>query len=214
MLLYHITHIERLAGILRDGALLSDAALQDRAGTELDTGIGYDNIKQRRLTEITVPCCEGRFVGTFVPFYFCPRSPMLYTVNQGNTGYPRGCQSQIVHLVTTTDAALATASAWAFSDGNAGAFHANFYNDMNQMTELDWAAIRALDWRGRTKMHRKMAEFLVADRFPWSSIQEIGCMSSAVAQQVRQMVHRARPETPMARIETKPSGMRQDAWYY
>ena len=85
--------------------------------------IGYDQIKKRRLNEIPVPCCEWRKVGESVPFYFCPRSPMLSTINKGNTGRPEGCQKSIVHLVPTMAAGIGTGKAWAISSGNAGANH-------------------------------------------------------------------------------------------
>lgn len=207
--LFHMVHIERLESVLHDGHLLSDKQLQDRAGAEGDTGIGYDHIKVRRLSEIHVKCCGNRFVGEFVPFYFCPRSPMLYVVNQGRTGYPRGCQTHIVHLVTSVRHALELGQPWAFSDGNAGALHATFSADLGGLGRLDWDAIRAIDWRGRT--HQKSAEFLVADRFPWTAIEAIGChndgTASAVERLLRQEIHRPP-------IEVKPAGYNADAWYY
>ena len=46
------------------------------------TVIGYTHIKERRMKQIRVACCGGRFVGEFVPFYYCPRSPMLFTTNK------------------------------------------------------------------------------------------------------------------------------------
>src|SRR5436853_5492206 len=95
-LLYHITDIANLPAILAEGGLLSDAAMSERDPTV----IGHNHIKERRLTKIRVPSAENRFVGEFVPFYFCPRSPMLYTINLGNTGREPGCQKTIVHLVS------------------------------------------------------------------------------------------------------------------
>jgi len=114
--LYHITDVSNIPSIVANGGLLSDCAL---AGVAHQV-IGYPNIKERRMTQYRVPCCGNRFVGEFVPFYFCPRSPMLYTVNRGNTGRPPGCQTSIVHLVTTVRVAANQGRAFAISDGNAG----------------------------------------------------------------------------------------------
>ena len=86
-LIYHITDVDNLPGILAGGGLRSDAAMAQHNPAV----IGYEHIKQRRMTEIRVDCCGNRFVGEFVPFYFCPRSPMLYTVNIGKTGRAPGC---------------------------------------------------------------------------------------------------------------------------
>ncbi len=199
--LYHITDVSNLPSILRNGGLLSDCALIGLAHQE----IGYPNIKQRRMTEYRVPCCGNRFVGEFVPFYFCPRSPMLYTVNLGNSGRPRGCQTSIVHLVTTVRAAVSQGRPYAISDGNAGARLATFSDNLASLddpTHLRWADINTNQWQG--KMHFKQAEFLVADRFDWSAIMYIGCYNTAVAAHVLQLL----PQQSGPKVGAQP------AWYY
>ena len=79
--IYHIVHVDRLASILADGCLCSDAVMMQRPGT--GTTIGMSDIKQRRLT-MAVPCQPGTHVGDYVPFYFCPRSVMLYVIHCAN----------------------------------------------------------------------------------------------------------------------------------
>ena len=128
---------------------------------------------------------------------------MLYTVNRGNTGRPPGCQTNIVHLVTSVDAALKLGRAWAVSDVNAGAGYATFSNSLAALDDLDWGAIRATQWKGR--QHVKAAEFLIADRFGWSSLTAIGTHNATIANQVRKIVS-AQSAKPEIRIE--PS------WYY
>lgn len=198
-LVYHITDFENLPGILSSGGLHSEAAMAQKNPLV----IGYGHIKQRRLKEIRIPCCGGRFVGEFVPFYFCPRSPMLYATNKGATGRPPGCQGTILHLVSTVGIGIALNSAWAISDGNAGAFHTWFGGTLEALKTLDWAAIRATDWRGKT--HQKSAEFLVADFFPWEGVQAIGCHNNEVANQVRSLLESRR---------NQPSITVEKAWYY
>lgn len=58
--IFHITDISNLNGILRNGGLHSDATLE-MVGVQPSV-IGDSNIKRRRLTENTVPCCAHRFV--------------------------------------------------------------------------------------------------------------------------------------------------------
>lgn len=199
ILIYHITDVENLPGILTSGGLRSDVAMAQNKPTV----IGYGHIKQRRMTEIQVDCCSDRFVGEFVPFYFCPRSPMLFTVNRGNTGRPPGCQRTIIHLVSTLATGMNQNSLWAISDGNAGAFHATFSSDLAALAGLDWAAIRATQWQGRT--HQKSAEFLLADFFDWAGFHAIGCHNDETVQLVQNTlinhVHR-----PNVRVEP--------TWYY
>lgn len=198
-LVYHITDLANLAGIVAGGGLRSDVAM-DESNPEV---IGYDHIKRRRATEIRVDCCGNRFVGEFVPFYFCPRSPMLFTVNKGNTGRPPGCQRSILHLVSTVGAALKMESDWAISDGNGGAFHTLFYKDLKELANLDWAAIRATSWQGVT--HQKSAEFLVADFFPWKAFHQIGCHNSEMAALVSAVLDES-SHRPVISVEP--------AWYY
>lgn len=199
-LIYHITDVENLAGIIAEGGLHSDAAMVKR---EPNVIIGYDHIKKRRLKEIPVPCCGGRYVGEFVPFYFCPRSPMLFTINKGNTGRPAGCQKTIVHLVSTVAKGIATGRAWAVSSGNAGAFHTTYFATTDALERLDWPAIRAFQWKG--VQHQKMAEFLVADFFPWAGIQEIGCQTLATVVKVQEI---------LTATDSRPPVGVKAGWYY
>ena len=199
VLIYHITDVANLPAIIVENGLCSDAVMVKRTA-EI---IGYDHIKKRRLKEIPVPCCEWRRVGEFVPFYFCPRSPMLFTINKGNTGRSVGCQQSILHLTSTLAAGIATGKAWAVSSGNAGAYHTTFSSKLDALDALDWTAIGAIQWQGM--QHQKSAEFLVADFFPWTAIQEIGCQNSATADKVRMLLVDAAHQ-PSVTVKTN--------WYY
>lgn len=183
--IFHITDVANLAAIIQSGGLISDIALASAGGPAV--AIGYAHIKQRRMTEYRIPCVGNRFVGEFVPFYYCPRSPMLFTINQGNVvGRPAGCQRTILHLVSSVQTALDLNKPWALSDVGAGAAYAQFFNDPERLEGLNWDAIRATIWKG--KMHEKQAEFLVADTFPWSAILGIGCHNDTVASRVRALI--------------------------
>jgi hypothetical protein len=199
VLIYHITDVVNLPGILAEGGLHSDVAMARRNPAV----IGHRHIKERRMSEISVPCCGDRFVGEFVPFYFCPRSPMLYSINNGRTGLKPGSQRTILHLVSSVGAALSLERPWAISDGNAGAFHTSFFADVRALTGLDWSAIRATDWAGRT--NPKAAEFLVADFFPWTKVSAVGCHNEEVQRNVQKLLESQRHQ-PAVTVESD--------WYY
>ncbi len=199
--LYHITDIQNLPKIIGTGALLSDSALAAGGGPAMN--IGYDHIKQRRMTQIRVPCAGNRFVGEFVPFYFCPRSPMLFRVNKGIGNNPPGCQKTIVHLVTSVHHAVNSGNPWAFSDGGAGAFYTQFYDDLARLESLNWDAIEAKYWQEVTT--EKSAEFLIADQLPWGLIRSIGCFEDAVAEAVTKLTAAA-PHPPTVEVRRE--------WYY
>ncbi len=77
--IYHITHWTNLSSILMDEALFSDAVILSRNRSHYAIGMG--KIKRRRLEELEVTCHPGTKVGEYVPFYFCPRSIMLYVIH-------------------------------------------------------------------------------------------------------------------------------------
>jgi hypothetical protein len=58
--IYHITHVNNLPDIIAAGGLWSDRLVQQRG---VNTVIGFDHIKQRRLEEIEVECRPGTRVG-------------------------------------------------------------------------------------------------------------------------------------------------------
>lgn len=49
----------------------------------LTVDVGKDNIKEGRRRR-TVPIGPGGVVADYVPFYFAPRSPMLFTIDKGS----------------------------------------------------------------------------------------------------------------------------------
>ena len=97
-MIYHITHVDNLAAIVREGVLISDTTMLERGGPSVT--IGMSAIKRRRVEDLTVSCHPGTKVGDYVPFYFCPRSVMLYLIYRANhedLSY-RGGEGPIVHL--------------------------------------------------------------------------------------------------------------------
>ena len=107
--IYHIVHVDRLQSIIRSGSLLCDAQIV--ANNTAGTTIGMSNIKQRRLNELSLTSYPDLHVGDCVPFYFCPRSIMLYLIYQANHSELtyRGGQGPIIHL----QADLHRCTAWA-----------------------------------------------------------------------------------------------------
>ena len=80
--IYHILHVDRIHSIVTDNYLWSDSRMAKCSNT--GTAIGMSKIKQRRLNELMLACYPDLYVGQCVPFYFCPRSIMLYLINKDN----------------------------------------------------------------------------------------------------------------------------------
>jgi hypothetical protein len=206
--IYHITHIDNLEGILRDKVLWSDAKrLELGLGCEI---VGMSKIKRRRLEELEVNCHPGTKVGEYVPFYFCPRSVMLYILYRGNhleISY-RGGQGPIIHLqadlMASTQWAEKHKVRWAFSDRNAGERIANFYNDVNKLDKVDWTAVAETYWRDTKIQEGKQAEFLFYESFPWNLIEKIGVINNDVKETVIQKVGKSHSSIVMV----------EPSWYY
>ncbi len=207
--IYHITHLDNLPEILRSGRLLSDAQrVTCGLGCEI---VGMPRIKQRRLEEIEVGCNPGTRVGQYVPFYFCPRSIMLYILHMAN--HPdltyHGGQQPIVHLeaemLAATEWAEENGHYWAFSDRNAGTYLAKFYNSVDDLDQVNWPAVAETDFRDPVIKEGKQAEFLVHASFPWELIEQIGVMDSGIKARAEQILHDA---------GHKPVVSVQRSWYY
>ncbi len=206
--IYHITHVDNLGSILAAGGLFSYAAT--RARGEPGSEIGMTEIKERRL-RLPVRCHPGDQVGDYVPFYFCPRSIMLYLVhcaNHPNLAY-RGGQGPIVHLEADLREVVAWAEAegrrWAFSLSNAGAAYAEFRDRLDQLDDLDWAAIQATDFRDRQVKEGKQAEFLLHGFFPWHLVRRVGVHSESI---------RARVSRRLQQVDHGPVVDVLPRWYF
>lgn len=205
--IYHIVHVDRLASILASGGLLCDATIV-KNGAEGST-IGMGDIKKRRLTK-PLQSHSSLYVGSCVPFYFCPRSVMLYVIHQANhseLAY-RGGQVPIVHLEADLRCSVAWADAnaarWAFTTSNAGSSYFEDQCDLTRLNEIDWDAVKTNQWAGAGK-EGKQAEFLIEDFFPWELVERIGVHSMPVYQQTAAILKAAGRKTA---IEIKPT------WYY
>ena len=184
--IYHIVHVDRLASIIVNGGLWCDArVVRDGAA---GTTIGMNSIKTRRLDELMLDSHPGLYVGQCVPFYFCPRSVMLYLIYRGNhaeLAY-RGGQGPIVHLESDLRQSVAWATAnnrrWAFTLSNAGSYYFEDRCDLARLDEINWDAVQTNQWQANRE--GKQAEFLMEDTFPWGLIERIGVASPQVYQQV------------------------------
>jgi len=206
--LYHITHGDNLASILEDGGLWSDAAVLARGGPRATIGMG--SIKERRL-RLPVKCHPGDRVADYVPFYFCPRSIMLYLIHCAN--HPelayRGGQGPILHLELDLHEVIAWAGRkpcrWAFSLSNAGARYTEFRKRVEELGEIDWAAVAATDFRDPAVKEGKQAEFLLHGFAPWSLVQRVGVRSSAMREKVALQLTGSQHQPPVEVVR---------AWYF
>lgn len=206
--IFHITHVDNLPAIIASGGLLSDASMIALGGPQ--AGIGMSRIKQRRL-KLPVPCHTGSHVGDYVPFYFCPRSIMLYVIHRANDpdlAY-RGGQGPIVHLQADLHAVVSWANqnerSWAFTLSNAGARYTSFRTLLDDLGQIDWNAVESTNFQTATVKDAKQAEFLVHGELPWKLVEFIGVNSQEVRRQTLDTV---------ATSDHRPPIELRSKWYY
>ena len=203
--IYHIVHVDRLPSIIADRYLWCDAEVARRSSP--GTTIGMAEIKRRRLESHLASHPDLR-VGDCAPFYFCPRSIMLYLIHMRNPELAyRGGQEPIVHLEADLRETVAWADAnkrrWAFTASNAGAYIFDDYSDLRSLDKLDWNAINARIWRDHK--HGKQAEFLVEKSISWTLIRRVGAQSNRIRLKVSRDLQ-ASAHKPRVQV-------RRD-WYY
>ncbi len=205
--IYHITHLENLTSILESGGLVAKNRLQIGQGNYRD--ISHTGIQDRRaIKQVPFPPFGG--LHDYVPFYFAPRSPMLYSLHKGSVaGYQEG-QRPIVHLVSTVQCVAANDLSWVFTDGHAIMDYADFYDDLAQLNDaIDWNLMRSKFWFDRpedpNRCCRRQAEFLVHEFFPWSLFSRIGVIDEEMKQRVGHILQRFSMTTSVVQYRD---------WYY
>ena len=171
--IYHFTDVANIEPILQAGALQCHRIAPTRVG------IGDTSIKSNREL-IDVGCGPGGKVCDYVPFYFAPRSPMLFSIKCGNVEGVDPDQRRIAYLVSSTEAMYGAGLRCAFSDGNAATFSITKFDDdpRNLESHVDWRVMRLKYWRNTPedpdRRRRRMAEFLVHREVPIALFTEIG----------------------------------------
>jgi hypothetical protein len=191
--LYHFTHLDNLSAIRTAGCLNCDAVAREGLTR---TEVGAREIKESRRQR-AIPIGPGGRVGDYVPFYFAPRSPMMYRIacdhrDRVPDRYPDG-DTPLVYLVTTVDAVVQAGVAWVATDGNAATATTEFTTDLSRMAEMiDWPLMTAERWNNTQddpdRQRRRQAEFLVHRSLPLTLVRWLGVQSDLRGSQVGKLL--------------------------
>jgi len=204
-LLYHITDFSNLESIFQFRKLLSFNKVRE-------SGIIYENIAHSTIQDQRV----GKFVPVppngslhdYVPFYFAPKSPMLYAISKGQVdGYTKG-QDQIIYLVCRTDMIHHAGLKYVFTDGHAIMRFTDFYNRLDMLHKVDWEVMKSRYWfdteEDPDRKRRRQAEFLVYHSVPLDFILGFAVKNEEMRQAVERLLKNYAIEKPV-RIKD---------WYY
>ncbi|MGB6162377.1 MAG: DUF4433 domain-containing protein [Pseudonocardiaceae bacterium] len=203
--LYHFTPIQHLASIIEHGLSCDTGA----AAGPLAVEVGNREIKEQRRRR-AVPVGPRGVVADYVPFYFAPRSPMLYAIKMGKVPEYTGGMDPLVYLVTTADRLARIGLPMLFTDRNAVLATAYFTHKLADLdTLIDWPLMRATMWYNTPsepdRRERRMAECLVHHQVPWRAIEYVATFSPARA---------AEAQTTLARFSQSVAVGTRGDWYF
>lgn len=164
-----MTHIENVAHILRHGITHKGSP----ATNPEYIPIGDPSIITFRSNFVLD---NGRSLGDYIPFYFGPRTPMLYVIQKGFNGVAVTPAEEIVYCVSSVQKIIDADLPFIFTDGHAIELFSSQYAeaDVSRLgTLIDWEAVNAIDWKKETDLdlkRRKQAEFLVLGDVPSEGI--------------------------------------------
>ncbi len=196
----HMTRIERIPSIIAHGLLSDTACRHAQIG---GIAIGYDHIKQRRAQR-AVPCGAGGTLADYVPFYFAPRSPMLFAVTRGNVSAEAARTDQIVYLVTTTQNLRTAGLTVVVSNRHAELGFADFteQDELLNTGFVDWTVMRATIWTNTPadpdRKERRQAECLVHPWVPWMLFEQVATKTDEAKGRVEHLLGRLGQSTPVA----------------
>lgn len=189
---YRIVHIQNLSHVLENGLFSKNNAPTDRHYVNIGNKEIIDERDKR-----TVPCFPRTVVNDYVPFYFSVRTPMLFNIHTGRVT-PEIQQEDIIYLCCKFNTLATENFQWCFTDGNAAKKITQFYNNVKDISCLDWKSIKTKDFRynnddGDTdRVRKKHAEFLVKDHVPPEYIKAIVVLNDVKQQKVEKVLTQLR----------------------
>jgi hypothetical protein len=130
-LIFHITHINNLENILSSGFLYSINTL-----IKNHTSIASEDVQKKRASKGVTQHPYG-VLHDYVPFYFAPRSPMLYA--NYNASLPNAkAQNEIIYLVSYAEKIHQNKRPYVFYDVHPIKEYASCYNDIKDLSRIDW----------------------------------------------------------------------------
>lgn len=193
-LLFRITHIANLPWLLANGLHCANGEVADPNFV----AIGNPDLIGKR-THRRVPIPPRGTLADYVPFYFTPKSPMLFNIRTGYNGITRRPNGDIVILVSSCRAMSDNGVALLFTDRHAYTATAEWSADSADLGGMiDWDILRrhdfARDDEYPDKMERYQAEALAHRHVPPAALLGIACSSTAVKPAIEAQLRKARSE--------------------
>jgi len=168
-LLYRMTHIKNIPHILSNGVTHSSSP---RSNPDY-VSIGDSTIIYKRTNRLLQ---NGKLLGSYIPFYFGYRMPMLFVIQNGLSNVNPTAPDDIVYCITSVEKIIEHGLPYIFTNGHAvdGLTELFGINEIDYLQDIiDKQAISAKYWKDENDLdlkRRKEAEFLVEADIPITAI--------------------------------------------
>ena len=206
--IFRMVHIDNLDTILRRGRMHGTNHIPND-GLPFKTIHNVDIQNERHIRPIRKG--PGGTMHDYVPFYLGPRSPMLLQLQTGRVSGFTERQPSLIYLVSTVQVVADAGLGWVFSDGHGIARYTQWFDRIEDLDKVDWAAVYAQRWTDTVddmdRQRKKQAEFLVHQVCPWDVILGIGVCNYWALAHVETILNRFNAGLH------RPVRMRPE-WYY
>jgi len=194
---YRITHRDNLVQILKNGLVNKN---------HINADPNFLSIANPEIIDVrsTTPVKLDGFgvIGEYVPFYFTPRSIMLYNII---TGYyapkvPKRSKDEIIVLRCLIEV-LVKQGQWFFTNGQANDEETNHFEDLSHLNNIDWICIQNSNFAKSDgdydRQRRYQAEFLVRNFVPVNCIESVCVYSEEIKLLAQKQISDAGLSTPV-----------------
>jgi len=182
-LIFRIIHRSNIPWILQHGMYCRNSNVQD---PNYHT-IGNPELIDRRQHR-AVPIHPGGTLSDYIPFYFTPYTPMMLNIKTGYGGITKVPNNDVVIFVSSLRRVAEMGHSFVFTDRHAYLINADFYNDLNNLDQIDWHILQKRDFKrdpdDLEKMERYQAEALVYEHMPVNTFIGVVCYTDEVKEQL------------------------------
>lgn len=164
---FHFTHLNNLKDILANGLLSTNEKKEKKIS---HTDVASPDIQYTR-SEMSVTCGPKGKVHDYVPFYFCPRTPMFLSIIKSRN-YD---QPYFITFAISMDKLTSEKFVFTNKSANRRFDPPEFYECPANLEQLSWDIIESRAWscESESDKHKKMAEALHHGTFSVSDIDYI-----------------------------------------
>ena len=128
-----------------------------------------------------VPIPPYGTLSDYIPFYFTPKSPMMYNIVTGWGGVPQRSSSDIAIMVSSLRGLAESGITALYTDRHAYLRPARFFSSLDHLDAISWGPLQRHDFSRDVddpeKKEKYQAEALVHRNLAIEHLSEIACYS-------------------------------------